>query len=192
VTGARLDDGSSFDADAVVVATPAPEAARLSGLPMPEGSLGTANLYFAGSAPLYTGKKLLLNGEPDAFVNNAVLISNVAPGYAPPDAHLLSATVLGVPSLDDDELAARALADLRRMFVGDAAAQRALDGYRLLRIYRIPYGQFAQPPGIHPGLPDNRSGRPGLFFAGEFTEASSLNAAMISGEKCAEAIAQQL
>jgi len=188
VTGALLADGSRFSADAVVVATPAPEAARLSGLPMPEGALGTVNLYFAGEQPVYRGKKILLNAAQDAFVNNAVQISNIALGYAPLGGHLLSATLLGVPPLDDDELSARALADLRRMFVGDRAALAALAGYRLLRIYRIPYGQFPQPPGIHPGLPDNRSGRPGLFFAGEFTEASSLNAAMISGEKCAEAI----
>jgi phytoene dehydrogenase-like protein len=188
VTGAALADGSRFDADAVVVATAAPEAARLSGQPMPEGSVGTVNLYFAGSAPVYRGKKLLLNAEPDAFVNNAVQISNVAPSYAPPGGHLLSATVLGVPALDDDELYARAMADLRRMFAGDGAAQRALSGYAPLALYRIPYAQFAQPPGLHPGLPDNRGGRPGLFFAGEFTEASSLNAAMVSGEKCAEAV----
>lgn len=190
VAGAALADGSRFSADAVVLATAAPEAARLSGLPMPEGAVGTTNLYFVGAAPVYKGKKLLLNAAPDALVNNAVQISNVALGYAPPGAHLLSATVLGVPPLDDEELAARALADLRRMFVGDRAAQQALDGYRLLRVYRIPYSQFAQPPGLHPGLPDNRSGRPGLYFAGEFTEASSLNAAMISGEKCAEALLQ--
>lgn len=190
VVGALLADGSRFTADAVVVATPAPEAARLSGLPTPAGSLGTVTLYFAGPAPLYRGKKLLLNAEPDAFVNNAVQLSNVALGYAPPGSHLLSATVLGVPPLDDDELFARTLADLRRMFAGDGVAQRTLDAYKPLRLYRIPYGQFAQPPGLHPGLPDNVSGRPGLFFAAEFTEASSLNAAMISGEKCAEALLQ--
>lgn len=188
VCGAVLADGSQLNADAVVVATPAPEAARLTGLPTPTGHVGTTNLYFVGDRPLYRGKKLLLNAAPDAFVNNAVLLTNVAPSYAPPGAQLLSVTVLGVPALDDTELAARAIADLRRMFAGDLAAQWALDGYRCLRIYRIPYGQFAQPPGIHPGLPDNRSGRPGLFFAAEFTEASSINAAMISGEKCAEAI----
>lgn len=188
VTGVTLADGSEVRGDAVVVATPAPEAARLSGLPMPEGCVGTTNLYFAGARQLYRGKKLLLNAAPDAFVNNAVLISNVAPSYAPPGMHLLSATVLGVPPLDDEELFARARADLRCMFAGDHAALQALDGYRPLRIYRIPYAQFAQPPGIHPSLPDNRSGRPGLFFAAEFTEASSINAAMISGEKCAAAL----
>jgi phytoene dehydrogenase-like protein len=188
VTGALLDDGSRFEADVVVLATPAPEAARLSSLPLSTDHVGTVTLYFAGEEPVYRGKKLLLNGEPDALVNNAVQISNIAPGYTLPGEHLLSATVLGVPTLDDEELFARAKADLRRMFAGDAGAQRALAGYRPLRLYRIPYGQFAQPPGIHPNLPDNHSGRPGLFFAAEFTEASSINAAMISGEKCVEAI----
>ncbi|MFV9504822.1 MAG: protoporphyrinogen/coproporphyrinogen oxidase [Oscillochloridaceae bacterium umkhey_bin13] len=188
VAGVILADGTTITADAVVVATPAPEAARLSKLPMPSDQLGTVTLYFAGSVPLYRGRKLLLNAHPDAFVNNAVLLSNVAPSYAPPGQHLLSATVLGVPTLDDTELVARAMADLRLMFVGDPAAQRALDTYQPLRLYRIPYAQFAQPPGLHPGLPDNQTARPGLFFAGEFTEASSLNAAMISGEKCAALI----
>ncbi len=188
VTGVRCADGSRHTAAAVVLAVPAPEAARLSGLPMPTTHVGTVTLYFSGSTPLYKGRKLLLNPAPDAFVNNAVLLSNVAPTYAPPGRHLLSATVIGAPDLSDDELFARALADLRRMFAGDRAAQHALGGYTPLRLYRIPYAQFAQPPGLHPTLPDNVSGTLGLFFAAEFTEASSINAAMISGEKCAAAL----
>jgi phytoene dehydrogenase-like protein len=190
VVGVRLDDGSERRADAVVVATPAPEAARLTDLPMPTDAVQTTTLYFGGTRQLYQGGKLLLHAAPDAFVNNAQLVSNVAPSYAPPGHHLLSVTVLGVPPLADEELAARALADLRLMFSGDDTAQQALDTYRLLRVYRLPYAQFAQPPGIHPTLPDNASGRPGLFFAAEFTEASSINAAMISGEKCAALIGQ--
>ncbi len=188
VVGAQLADGETLSATAVVVATPAPEAARLSGLPMPAGYVGTVTLYFVGERPLYRGRKLLLNAAADAFVNNAALLSNVAPSYAPAGVHLLSASILGVPALSDDELFARALADLRRMFAGDHHAQFALQSYRPLRLYRIPYAQFAQPPGMHSGLPANRSERPGLFFAAEFTEASSINAAMISGELCAEAL----
>jgi len=74
------------------------------------------------------------------------------------------------------------------MFAGDPQAQKTLADYSPLGLYRIPYAQFAQPPGIHPGLPENDTGQPGLFFAAEFTEASSINAAMISGEMCAQAI----
>ena len=51
--------------------------------------------------------------------------------------------------------------------------QRALDGYRLLRIYRIPYGQFAQQPGIHPGLCDMVPiYREGVMAANELLEAA--------------------
>ena len=192
VVGVRLHNGEKLRADAVVLATPAPEAARLSGLPMPSQARGTVALYYAGDQPLYAGAKLLLNPAPDAFVNNAQLLTNVAPSYAPPGKHLLGATVIGVPDLSDHELFRRGLRDLHAMVEGDITAQAALAGYQPLRLYRIPFAQFGQAPGSHPGLPDNRSGQAGLYFAAEFTEASSLNAAMISGEKCAAALAEDL
>jgi phytoene dehydrogenase-like protein len=188
VTGVRRGGGEELRAHAVIVATPAPEAARLTGLPMPQGFVGTTTLYFAGRTPVYAGKKIVLNADGRALVNNAQQLTNVAPEYAPEGQQLLSVSVLGVPDLSDAELAAAAMRDLRAMFAGDEGALRALAGYYLLAVYRIPYAQFAQPPGIHPRLPDNRSGRAGLYLASEATEASSLNAAMISGEKCAEMI----
>jgi phytoene dehydrogenase-like protein len=182
---ARLEDGSRLQADVVVVATEAPEAARLTGRPMPRGQVGTVNLYWQGPAPVYRGKKLVLNANRRPFVNNAEMLTNVAREYAPPGRHLLSATALGAPAADDAALYARAMADLQRMFRGDDAAQARLAQYEPLALYRIPYAQFPQPPGLHPTLPDNESGLPGVVFAGEFTEASSQNAAMISGEKAA-------
>jgi phytoene dehydrogenase-like protein len=58
VVGVRLRDGDEeVRGDAVVVATPAPEAARLTGHPMPPGRTGTINLYFAGTAPVYANKR---------------------------------------------------------------------------------------------------------------------------------------
>ena len=192
VVGVRLADGEEIYADAVVLATAAPEVARLSGKAMPEAARGTVTLYYSGDKPFYAGAKLLLNPAPDAFVNNAQLLTNVVPGYAPPGKHLLSATVIGIPALDDAELFRRGLRDLHTMFAGDAVAQAALASYQPLKLYRIPFAQFQQAPGLHPTLPDNRSGRTGLYFAGEFTEASSLNAAMISGEKCAACVVEDL
>lgn len=188
VSGVRLTDGAQVAADVVVIATPAPVAARLTGLPMPEGALQTVTLYFAGDQPIYSGKKIMLNAAPDAFVNNVQQLTNIAPSYAPPGKHLLSATVLGVPDVNDTELYKRALHDLHRMVAGDVEAQAALATYQPLRLYPIPYAQFTQPPGIHPMLPDNRTPLSDVYFASEFTEASSLNAAMISGEKCAKYI----
>jgi len=96
--------------------------------------------------------------------------------------------VLGIPDLSDDEIYRRAEHDLAYM-LGSSAA---LDSYRRARLYRIPFAQFRQPAGVHPRLPDNRTAQPGLFLAGEYTEASSINAAMISGEKAATAIVRSL
>lgn len=189
VVGARLAGGEELYADTVVLATPAPEAARLSGLATAKGAKQTVTIYFAGDTPFYKGKKLLLNAAPDPFVNNAQLVTNVAPSYAPHGKHLLSAVTVGIPDLSDAELYKAALRDLQTMFRGDLQAQAALAGYQPLRLYRIAYAQFDQPPGIHPLLPNNRTARRGLYFAAEFTEASSLNAAMISGEKCAAILA---
>lgn len=192
VLGVRLTDGTEVPADVTVLSVPAPEAARLTGLPMPRGRTGTVNLYWGGSEPVYSGKKLVLNANSAYFVNNAVQVTNIAPEYAPEGRHLLSATVLGVPEGDDDLLFGMAMDDLHRMFRADRKATAALNGYTPLRLYRVPYAQFAQPPGIHPHLPANSSGVPNLYFACEFTEASSQNAAMISGEKAADLIVQRV
>jgi phytoene dehydrogenase-like protein len=188
VVGVRTAEGESIPADLVVVATPAPEAARLSGLPMPTGAVGTTCCYFAGNAPVCDGRKIVLHANQNPFVRSAAQLTNIIPEYAPPGRHLLSTTVLGVPDASDGDLFSRAMADLRRMWAGDRRALAALSGYRPLALYRIPYGQFPQPPGIYPTLPDNDSGVPGLFFAAEFTAASSQNAAMRSGEKAAARI----
>src|SRR5262249_44750928 len=122
VVGARLVGGEELRADAVVLAAPAPDAAQLSGLPMPPGAMQAVALYFGGAVPLYRSKKIVLNAAPDAFVNNAQHISNVAPSYAPGRRHLLSAVVLGVPEMSDEELFTRALADLRLMFISSRRA----------------------------------------------------------------------
>jgi phytoene dehydrogenase-like protein len=188
VVGVRLRDDQVLLADAVVLAVSAPVAHQLSGLPIPTAGLDTVTLYWHGTAALTQQKKIWLNANSDAFVNNAVQISAVAPSYAPTGEHLLSATVLGIPELSDDELYRRAERDLASM-VGNKVA---LDTYRRLRLYRIPFAQFRQPAGIHPRLPDNSTTQPGLFLAGEYTEASSINAAMISGEKAAKAVVRSL
>ncbi|MBC8077129.1 MAG: FAD-dependent oxidoreductase, partial [Chloroflexales bacterium] len=158
----------------------------------PKGALQATVVYFGGSAAVYGGKKIVLNASPDALVNNAQLLSNIAPSYAPPEHHLLSAAVLGVPALSDEELFARAMADLRRMFAGSRRALHALNGYAPLAIYRIAYAQFPQPPGTRATLPTSSTGRQGLYFAAEFTDSSSINGAIASGEACAAIVAQWL
>jgi phytoene dehydrogenase-like protein len=186
VTGVRCGT-ESLRTDAVVLATDAPAAAALSGLPLPSDGTGVTTLYFAGSAPLLEEKRILLNAAPDAFINKLVQISNVAPDYAPPGEHLLSATVLGVPVEDDDTVERRVRAELSAWFGEEAVA-----GQRLLTLLRTEYALYAQPQGFVAELPPVRTGMPGLYDGGEATRSSSVNGAMEAGEAAARAVIEDL
>jgi phytoene dehydrogenase-like protein len=181
--GVTLTGGEEMQGDAVVIATDAPSAQRLLNRELPSDPASVTCLYFASTESLYKGPKLLLNANPDAFVNNAIQISNVAPSYAPKGQHLLSATVLGVPDLSDTDLVARAREDMAAWFPGKDMAKP-----RHLATYRIRFAQFRQPPGVFDRLPQSETGVEGLFLAGEYTHSSSIHGAMLSGEEAAKAV----
>ena len=164
------------EADTVVVATDAPTAGALTGEAVPEGAVGEVCLYYESDG-LGSGKKILLNAEDGAFLNNAVQMSNISEKYAPPDRDLLYAVALTGMDLPEGELYRRGIEDLSRWYPGA--------DFRPLGLRRIPYGQFAQPAGIYDSLPENRTHTPGLVLAGEYTEDSSINGSMLSGERAA-------
>lgn len=122
----------------------------------------------------------MLNPEDGRFVNNAVEISNVSPFYAPPGRGLLSVVALGGLDLPDEEIYRRGAEDVTRWYPGADLTP--------LAIYRLPYAQFSQLPGAHERLPKNRTGTSRLVLAGEYTEDSSINGSMLSGEKAAEEV----
>jgi phytoene dehydrogenase-like protein len=171
--------GNEHEADAVVVATDAPTAGALTGEAVPEGSAGEICIYYE-TDKLGSGKKLLLNAEDRAFVNNAMEMSNISEKYAPPERHLLYAVALTGMELPDENLYRRGIEDLSRWYPGA--------DFRPLALRRIPYGQFVQPPGIHSRLPENMTQTQGLVLAGEYTEDSSINGSMLSGEKAAKVV----
>ena len=171
--------GEEHEADAVVVATDAPIAGRLAGAAVPEGSVGQICAYYVADG-VRSGKKIVLNAEESGFVNNAVEISAVAPSYASRGRRLLSVVALGGFGLPDAEIYRRGVADVTRWYPEADLTP--------LAVYRVPYAQFPQPPGIHEKLPDNRTGTPGLVLAGEYTEDSSINGAMLSGERAAREV----
>lgn len=183
VVGVQTDNGAVRGAR-VVVATASTEAAALTGLPLPTAGIGTMAVYFGSSAPLVGHKKILLDPAPGAFINNAVQLSNIAPEYAPPGRHLLACSVLGSPDLPDEAIIARCRETLAGWFGLSATTPERLSA---LGVARVPFAQFAQPAGVHDTLPRNRTAIPGLFLAGEYTEDSSINGSLRSGEGAAGA-----
>lgn len=180
VVGVRLEDGQSVDADRVVVATEFDKTAQLADLHIPATWRVSTTLYFEIPEPLYREKLIALFPGSSPLVNSATPVTNVAPSHAPPGKHLISCTVLGNPTLSDEELAHAVRQEMKGHFP-DADT----DAWRLIRIYRIPWAQYAQPTGIFEKLPEQRTARPGLILAGEIAVTSSLDGALKSGQRAA-------
>lgn len=183
IEGVRLASGEIIKAEQVVVATDSPTAARLTGQALPTEARGSVCVYFGGKERLYPQRKILLNTASDAYVNHAVLLSNIAPTYAPPRRHLLSVTVLDPGTDDDEQIGRRALAEIAGWFPA-----HKLSAWQMLGVYRIPFAQLAQPPGFFDALPTSKTATAGLYLAGEYATSSSIQGAMHSGEHAARAL----
>jgi phytoene dehydrogenase-like protein len=187
VRGVTLDDGTRLEAPDVVLAVDAPAAVPLAAtagatLAAPRGALGCATLYWSAAAPPLPGRAIWLNAAPGALVRHAVTLTEVAPEYAPPGRHLLSATVLGDVTGSHHALARRAEAELRAM------RGRALPALELLGVERVPYAQYPQPPGARGRRTTPSLGRAGLWLASETAHTSSLEGAARGGQAAARAI----
>jgi len=179
-TGVRFDTSETLEASTVVIATEGDEAARLVGQPTLEGHKSSTCLYFETPTPMVDGAYLVLNGSGSGIVNHAAPVSNASPSYAPAGKHLVSVSVLGNPDQSDQELAEIAKTELNEWVPNKGAYM-----WRFIRSYRIRYAQMAQPVGFVEHAPGNATSHAGLYWAGEFTENSSIDGAIRSGLECA-------
>ena len=179
-----LRSGERRPARAVVVAADGPSAARLLGLPDP-GSVPATCVYFAAAEAPVHEPMIMLDGDGTGPVNNLCVPSAVVPTYAPPGQSLVSAAVLG-DQKDDEDLVEAVRAQLTGWF------GEAVRGWRHLRTYVIEHAQPPQPPGrLEPPERPVRI-RPGLYAAGDHLDNASINGAMASGRRAAEAVLDQL
>lgn len=174
--GVRTENGG-VRAAAVVVACEGPAAARLLDLPI-GGSKPVSAVYF--SAPVApTDERLVVLNSRRGPVLNAAVMTNVAPDYAPDDRHLVVAAMPG--ELGTPDALERAARTTFRSWWGPA-----VDDWELLRTYRIEHGQPSQPVPFSPKQPVEV--RDGLFVCGDHRDTASIQGAMYSGRRCAEAI----
>ncbi|MCZ2343934.1 MAG: FAD-dependent oxidoreductase [Bacteroidales bacterium] len=181
----RLTNGDTLTARAIVMATDGTTAARLSGHaePVPRWH-GVTRLHYASDTPPTTEPILHLDGTGTGPIHSAVVMSAVAPTYAPPGQSLLSATVSGVPTVDDGELDRRARSQLSHWFGGDVSS------WRLLRIDRIPQAILDQTAGTLDPWERPVRLRNGLFICGGHRDQGTLNGAMMSGFRAAQTLMQ--
>jgi len=166
--------------DAVVVATDPSEAERLTGVETPDGGKGCTTAYYVLDEPLDVGKKLVLNADPRGDEPSHIApVSEVAPEHSPDETPMVSATWLE-PRDDTNALDEGTHAALARWGFDVGPEQVHVDS--------VEFAQFGQPPGFREALPTNDAPDGNVYIAGDFTEDSSINGAMLSGRRAAEAV----
>ncbi len=174
-TAVQTEDGS-VSADNVVVATDGPSASALLDITDP-GSNPVSCVWFSADIPPTTTRSIVLDGSNTGPVINLAVMTNVAPSYAPPGRHLIAAACPGTMSL---ELEDQARSQLKGWFGA------VVDDWTTLRIDRIEHGQPKQAPPLRPRqrtkLDDGR------WVCGDHRDTGSLQGAMFSGRRTAEAI----
>ncbi len=178
-TSVRID-GTDITAAAVVVATEGPVAAAMLGLEA-VGSKAAGCVYFAADAAPTDSKCVVLDGTGDGPVLNVAVMSNIAPTYAPDGRHLIAAAL---PAVADGDLETLARTQLRSWWGGQ------VDRWDHLATYRIAHGQPTQSPPFSPkqsvALADGR------FVCGDHRDTASIQGALYSGRRCAEAVIASL
>ena len=176
VSPGRVDtESGTMGASAVVVACDGPAAAELLGLPQ-VGSKAAGAVWFAADAPPADDRLVFLDGEGGPVLNVAIM-TNVAPGYAPPGRAVV---VAALPGVADGDLEGMSRSTLRRWWGSQ------VDGWEVIATHRIAHGQPAQSP---PFAPKRRVALgDGLYVCGDHRDTASIQGALHSGRRCAEAI----
>ncbi len=178
--------GETVAASAVVIATEAPEAARLLAQVEDPGSNGVTCLYFDAPEPPVRGPILVLNGAGGGPVNNLAVMSEASPTYAPPGRALVSVSVLSPFDRRGEDLKVDVLAQLAGWFGPVVGA------WRHLRTYRVRHAQPVQAPGTLDPVQRSVIIEPGLFVCGDHRETATLNGAVHSGRRAAQAVLASL
>ena len=175
------EDGEQWEAGEVVVATQLGEAAGLLAQAVTDrGTRGAHYLSFDADASPAADPILHLDGEGTGPVNNLHVVTDLLPHAAPPGRALISVTALG----DRPEEAA-VRAHCRRWFGS------SVDNWRLVDARSIPDALPRQAVGDLE--PYERSVRiaPGLLVCGDHRDQASIQGALRSGRRAAEAILER-
>jgi phytoene dehydrogenase-like protein len=182
--GITLEDGERIEARTVVVATDGPTAHRLLGRRVTDpGSRSAACCWFSAAAAPLPGPMLVLDGDASGPAKNIAVMSEVSPSYAPPGKALIAAAIPGLDALDPT-ITTRTRDQLARWF-GSTTAD-----WDHLRTDVITHGQPLQSPPMNPKQPVALGD--GLFVCGDHRDTASIQGALFSGRRAANAVLQHL
>jgi phytoene dehydrogenase-like protein len=142
-------------------------------------------VYFAAPEPPVKEPILVLNGDGSGPINNLCVPSQVSRSYAPDGQALVSVTLLG-QHVDGETQLQLVRSQLKDWF------GRSADSWRHIKTYDIEYALPAQsPPALQPVAKPTQV-REGVFVCGDHCDTGSINGAMASGRRAAEAALETL
>jgi protoporphyrinogen oxidase len=174
-----LKNGETILADKIVVATDANIAAKLLGENTVTPFNSTDCLYFETDKPLsIKGKSyLIINANSGELIDHLVVLSDIAPTYAPVGKTLISVSVVGKNNLSEIDLTEKIQRELSNWF-GENHVWRHIKTYRIAEA--LP--QYFSDSKTYKSLKINDY----TFRCGDYTAYPSLNAAMKTGREVAE------
>lgn len=184
-TGVVEYDGGTLEARAVIVATDGTTASTLvPSLATPRWNSVTTWYFVAPAGTAITDGLgvLVLDGDASGPVINAVALSNALASYSPDTRVLVSASVLGAETGGDHE--ARVRAHLQRMLGVSTTT------WEMIGVYPIGHALPAMLPPFAVRRPVSVGD--GLFVAGDHRDTSSIQGAMVSGRRAADAALRSL
>lgn len=181
-TTLTLASGESVRGSAIVIATEEPQARRLLGQEPPAVHRSQTCLYFSADKAPIDKPILVLNGDLEGIVNNFCVPSNVSRSYAPEGKVLLSASIISDPGLPDSDLQAAVVQQLTEWF------GHQVKDWEHLRTYRIKYALPDQAPHAVAAVSHSYKADGPVYTCGDYKETGSINGAMLSGRKAAEAV----
>ncbi|UYV13156.1 MAG: FAD-dependent oxidoreductase [Phycisphaera sp.] len=146
----------------------------------------TATIAYACDKPPTEEAILVLDGQGEGPINHLASMSVASPAYAPKGKHLVYANVIDptmlAAAMDDEVLDDVARPQLRRWF------GEQVDGWRAINVDRIDHALPDQsPPWLStPQRPVEMGG--GLFACGDWLDNASIDGALASGSRCAQAV----
>lgn len=184
-----ITGGRRLTARCVIVATDELAADRLLGREAePSPTVAATSVYFAAPKPPIEEPILLLNGEGAEAgpINSLCVPSQVSPGYALPGQALVSVAVVGDPAASDDDLVESVRHQARAWFGA------ATSDWRLLRVVRVRHALPRQTPPHYATIEKPVRLRSRLVACGDSYDTASINGAIRSGRRAAEAVLADL